>query len=52
MMDNLGAIFGPLLALGLVASLGVRWAIGLSVLPGLLAAVAIVYAIRNTPRPE
>lgn len=52
MMDNLGAIFGPLLALGLVAALGVRWAIGLSVLPGQLAAFAIVYAIRNTPRPE
>lgn len=51
MMDNLGAIFGPLLALGLVAWLGVQWAIGLSVIPGLLAAVAIVYAIRRTPRP-
>jgi MFS family permease len=49
MMDNLGAIFGPLLALGLVAAVGVRWAIGLSVIPGLLAAVAIVYAIRHTP---
>ncbi|MDA5280882.1 MFS transporter [Streptomyces sp. Isolate_45] len=51
MMDNLGAIFGPLLALGLVAWLGVQWAIGLSVIPGLLAAGAIVYAIRKTPRP-
>ncbi|KUL38193.1 MFS transporter [Streptomyces sp. NRRL F-4489] len=51
MMDNLGAIFGPLLALGLVAWLGVSWAIGLSVIPGLLAAAAIVYAIRRTPRP-
>ncbi|MFE2719156.1 MFS transporter [Streptomyces mirabilis] len=51
MMDNLGAIFGPLLALGLVAWLGVQWAIGLSLIPGLLAAVAIVYAIRKTPRP-
>ncbi|WP_441248274.1 MFS transporter [Kitasatospora sp. McL0602] len=51
MMDNLGAIFGPLLALGLVAALGVQWAIGLSVIPGLLAAVAILYAIRKTPRP-
>jgi MFS family permease len=51
MMDNLGAIFGPLLALGLVAALGVKWAIGLSVIPGLLAAVAIVYAIRKTPKP-
>ncbi|MFB7442837.1 MFS transporter [Streptomyces mirabilis] len=51
MMDNLGAIFGPLLALGLVAWIGVKWAIGLSVIPGLLAAAAIVYAIRKTPRP-
>ena len=33
MMDNLGAVFGPLLALGLVAAVGVRWAIGLSVIP-------------------
>ncbi|MFF5016685.1 MFS transporter [Streptomyces sp. NPDC001165] len=51
MMDNLGAIFGPLLALGLVAWLGVQWAIGLSVIPGLLAAAAIIYAIRHTPEP-
>ena len=49
-MDNLGAVLGPLLALGLVAAVGVRWAIGLSVIPGLLAAGAIVYAIRHTPR--
>jgi len=48
-MDNLGAIVGPLLALGLVATVGVRWAIGLSVVPGLLAALAIVYAIRKAP---
>ncbi len=48
MMDNLGAILGPLLALVLVAAVGVRWAIGLSVIPGLLAAGAIVYAIRKT----
>ncbi|MFJ5220155.1 MFS transporter [Streptomyces sp. NPDC088354] len=51
MMDNLGAIFGPLLALGLIAWVGVQWAIGLSVIPGVLAALAIVYAIRHTPRP-
>ena len=51
MMDNLGAIVGPLLALGLVATVGVRWAIGLSVIPGLLAAGAIVYAIRKTRVP-
>ena len=52
MMDNLGAIIGPLLALGLVAAFGVRTAIGLSVIPGLLAAAAIIYAIRATPAPH
>jgi MFS family permease len=34
-MDHLGAIAGPLLAIGLVAAVGTRWAIGLSVLPRL-----------------
>jgi MFS family permease len=51
-MDNLGAIAGPLLALALVGLVGVRTAIALSVIPGLLAALAIVYAIRHTPRAE
>lgn len=50
-MDNLGAIGGPLLALGLVAMVGVRSAILLSIIPGLLAALAIVYAIRHIDRP-
>jgi MFS family permease len=49
-MDNLGAIGGPLLALALVAAIGVRSAILLSVVPGLLAAVAIVLAIRWAPK--
>ena len=40
-MDNLGAIIGPLLAIALVASVGVRSAIALSVIPGLLAVAAI-----------
>jgi hypothetical protein len=44
------AIGGPLLALALVALVGVRSAILLSVVPGLLAAVAIVIAIRSAPR--
>lgn len=43
-MDNLGAIGGPLLALALVAVVGIRSAILLSIVPGLLAAVAIVLA--------
>jgi MFS family permease len=51
-MDNLGAIGGPLLALALVALLGVREAILLSIIPGLLAAGAIVYAIRHAPGLE
>ena len=44
-------IGGPLLALGLVALVGTRTAILLSVIPGLLAAVAILYAIHVTRRP-
>lgn len=51
-MDNLGAIAGPLLALGLVSLFSVRVAILLSVIPGLLAAVAIIYAIRQAKRPS
>jgi len=51
-MDNLGAIGGPLLALALVAVVGVRTTILLSVIPGLLAAFAIVYAIRAAPKLE
>lgn len=34
-MDNLGAVGGPLLALGLVSAFGVRTAILLSIIPGL-----------------
>jgi MFS family permease len=50
-MDNLGAIVGPLLALGLVAVFSVRTAILISVVPGLLAAAAIGYAIRQAQLP-
>ena len=48
-MDNLGAIGGPLLALGLVALTSVRTAILISFIPGALAAVAIVVAVRLAP---
>jgi MFS family permease len=51
-MDNLGAIGGPLLAIALVAVVGVRNAILLSLVPGLLAVAAIVYAIRRAPGLE
>ena len=49
-MDNLGAIGGPLLAIALVALVGTRSAMLVSVIPGLLATLAILYAIRATPR--
>lgn len=49
-MDNLGAIGGPLLAILLVSAVGVRTAIVVSVVPGLLAAVAIVLAVRAAPK--
>jgi MFS family permease len=51
-MDNLGAVLGPIAALGLVAILYVRAAILVSVVPGLLAGVAIVYAVRHLRRAE
>ncbi|MEX0650443.1 MAG: MFS transporter [Actinomycetota bacterium] len=52
MMDNLGAIGGPMLALLLVAVFSVRTAILLSIIPGLLATFAILYAIRRLAKAE
>lgn len=49
-MDNLGAIAGPILAIVLVGMVGVRNAIALSIIPGLLAALSIFYAVRSAPR--
>ena len=51
MMDNLGAVGGPLLALALVAAVGVRGAILISAVFGLMATGSIVYAIRHISRP-
>ena len=51
-LDNLGAIIGPLLGIVLVAAVGVRSAILLSIIPGLLAVGAIVYAIRAAKLPR
>ena len=52
-MDNLGAIGGPLLAIALVALVGTRSAMLVSVIPGLLATLAILYAITRRPdRPN
>jgi MFS family permease len=51
-LDNLGAIGGPLLALGLVAAFDVRTAILVSVVPGLFATLSMLAAIRAAPRAE
>ncbi|MCA1680713.1 MAG: MFS transporter [Actinobacteria bacterium] len=51
-MDNLGAILGPLLGIALVAAVGIRGAMLLSIIPGLLAVGAIVYAIRAAKLPR
>jgi MFS family permease len=47
-MDHLGAVAGPLAAAALVASIGIRNTIYLSVVPGVLAGLAIVVAARES----
>ena len=49
-MDNLGAIAGPLFALVLVGLAGTRTAIALSIIPGLLAALATFPSPRSRRR--
>lgn len=51
MADNLGAIVGPLLAIPLIALMGVRSAIVVSMVPGLLAALAMMMAVRRVRTP-
>lgn len=46
------AIIGPLLAIALVAVFNTRTAILISVIPGILAVLAIIYAIRHTAKPR
>lgn len=48
--DNFGAVVGPLLAAGLVSCVGVRTTLYLAAIPGLLAALAIVVAARESRR--
>ncbi len=48
MMDNLGAVIGPLLAFGLLsAGLSVRKVIGFSIVPGALAVLVAAWAVRG-----
>ena len=48
--DNAGAILGPVLASLLVGLVGLRYAILLSVVPGVLAAISITLAAREARR--
>jgi MFS family permease len=49
-MDSLGAIAGPLLAAPLIVAVGYRWLFAISVIPGLLAALAVIMLVREVPR--
>ena len=48
-MDSLGAIVGPLLAAPLIVAVGYRWLFAISAIPGLLAALAVLVLVRETP---
>jgi MFS family permease len=48
-MDSAGAVLGPLLALGLVGAIGLRPTLALTLVPGLLAALAIATLVREKP---
>ena len=48
--DNLGAVAGPLIAAGLVGWVGIRPAFYFALIPGVAAAVAITFAVRESRR--
>lgn len=49
-MDSIGAIAGPLLAAPLLVAVGYRWLFAVSMVPGLLAAIAVLAFVREAPR--
>ena len=48
--DSIGAVLGPLAAAPLIVAVGYRWLFAISVIPGLLAAVAVLAFVREAPR--
>jgi MFS family permease len=50
-MDSAGAVLGPLLALGLVGVIGLRPTLALTLVPGVLAALAIAFLVREKQHP-
>lgn len=49
-MDSIGAVVGPLAAAPLIVAVGYRWLFAISVVPGLLAGVAVLALVREVPR--
>jgi MFS family permease len=53
-MDSAGAVVGPLLAVALVAGVGLQWTFALTVIPGLAATLCIALLVRereHAPQP-
>jgi MFS family permease len=48
-MDSAGAVLGPLIALALVTSVGVRTTFAVTLVPGIAAALLITFAVREGP---
>lgn len=48
-MDSAGAVVGPLVAAPLILTVGYRWLFAVSVVPGLLAALAVLLLVREVP---
>ncbi len=54
-MDSAGAVIGPALAILLMATVGLRWTFAFTLIPGLAAALIIVFVVRekeHTPQPH
>jgi MFS family permease len=48
-MDSAGAVIGPLLAVGLISVVGIRWLFVWTLIPGLLAVAALVFLVHERP---
>lgn len=49
-MDSAGAVIGPAIALWVTTALGLKWTFTLTLIPGLIAALLIVFLVREKAR--
>lgn len=49
-MDSAGAVLGPALALFLIAMVGIRWTFAVTLIPGLIAALFIIFMVKEKAR--